>query len=492
MAYVGNNLTVQQYAPQIAYFSGNGSTTVFTLPIGVVTAAQILVVVANVPQNPSSSYSVSGTTLTFTSAPPSGTNNIWVEYTSLQTNLIQPANGTVGTAQLAGGTITTTADATINGVTVGKGGGSNQYSTVLGYQALYSSTNDNLAVGYQAAYSNTTGSSNTAVGHYRPLYLNTTGSYNTAIGREALYSNTTASNNTAVGYQAGYSNTTGTRLTAIGYQAGYANTVNNYSVYVGSYAGLAATGGSNTFVGDFAGAANTTGSANAFFGQGSGQAVTTGSNNTIVGGYNGNQGGLDIRTAGNYIVLSDGAGNPRGVFDNNGNLLVGTTSTTPTNGSVQINAGSVIASGYRTHNGISGSIWQNAFNIFWNGSAAELWIDTTKQGNIAYTSDYRIKRNIETQTVSGLDRITKLRPVTYQMADYGTLFKATDEVKEGFIAHEVQEVIPSGVEGEKDAENQIQSLRLDAILAVAIKAIQELNAKVDAQAAEIKALKGTA
>jgi hypothetical protein len=103
MAYVGNNLTVQQYAPQIAYFSGNGSTTAFTLPIAVVTAAQILVVVANVPQNPSSSYSISGTTLTFTSAPPSGTNNIWVEYTSLQTNTIAPSNGTVSPASLTAG-----------------------------------------------------------------------------------------------------------------------------------------------------------------------------------------------------------------------------------------------------------------------------------------------------------------------------------------------------------------------------------------------------
>ena len=39
--------------------------------------------------------------------------------------------------------------------------------------------------------------------------------------------------------------------------------------------------------------------------------MTTGSKNTILGNYTGNQGGLDIRTANNYIVLSDGDGNPR-------------------------------------------------------------------------------------------------------------------------------------------------------------------------------------
>jgi hypothetical protein len=101
MAYVGNNLTIQQYAPQIAYFNGNGSTVAFTLPTAVVSAAQIIVVIENVIQNPSSSYSVSGTTLTFTSAPPSGTSNIWVEYTSLETNTIAPSPGTVGLSQLS-------------------------------------------------------------------------------------------------------------------------------------------------------------------------------------------------------------------------------------------------------------------------------------------------------------------------------------------------------------------------------------------------------
>ena len=104
MAYLGNSLSVQQYAPQVAYFSGNGSTTAFTLPVSVVSAAQIIVTVANVIQNPSSAFTVSGTTLTFTSAPPSGTNNIWVEYTSLQTNTIAPSQGTVQNSSF--GTVT--------------------------------------------------------------------------------------------------------------------------------------------------------------------------------------------------------------------------------------------------------------------------------------------------------------------------------------------------------------------------------------------------
>ena len=120
-----------------------------------------------------------------------------------------------------------------------------------------------------------------------------TGSYNTAMGDEALASNTTASGNTAVGYQAGYSCTTGANNTLFCNQAGYYYVVGTIITYVGNGAGI----------------------------------YCTGSKNTIVGGYNGNQGGLDIRTASNYIVLSDGDGNPRQIFDANGNAYFASTAS---------------------------------------------------------------------------------------------------------------------------------------------------------------------
>jgi hypothetical protein len=171
-------------------------------------------------------------------------------------------------------------------------------------------------------------------------------------------------------------------------------------------------------------------------------------------------------------------------IDSSGNLFVGyTTGGSSTSGVVR-------AVGYNCKTGFSGALTVNGFNINWTGSA-QLWIDNTNVGTITLTSDYRVKRNIETLTTPALERLMALRPVTYQMADYGNLYKAGEEIKEGFIAHEVQEVIPSGAEGVKDDENQIQSLRVDAILAVAVKAIQELKATVDAQAARIAALEGT-
>lgn len=48
-------------------------------------------------------------------------------------------------------------------------------------------------------------------------------------------------------------------------------------------------------------------------------------------------------------------------------------------------SGSVSSTGYECRSGVSGSTLGNKFNIYWNGTTAELWIDTTKIGNINIT-----------------------------------------------------------------------------------------------------------
>ena len=85
MAYIGNTVQNQGFSPAVDYFNGNGVTVTFTLSRPVASVAQMIVAVDNVIQNPSSAFSVVGNSITFTSAPLSGTNNIWVEYTSLIT-----------------------------------------------------------------------------------------------------------------------------------------------------------------------------------------------------------------------------------------------------------------------------------------------------------------------------------------------------------------------------------------------------------------------
>lgn len=94
MAFIGNTNTTQAFTPAIDYFNGNASTTAFTLSRQVASVAQIQVTVDNVAQNPSSAYSVSGNTITFTSAPLTGVNNIYVYYTSPITQVIATSGGT--------------------------------------------------------------------------------------------------------------------------------------------------------------------------------------------------------------------------------------------------------------------------------------------------------------------------------------------------------------------------------------------------------------
>jgi hypothetical protein len=201
--------------------------------------------------------------------------------------------------------------------------------------------------------------------------------------------------------------------------------------------------------------------------------------------------GVDVRAVSNH-PLTFYTNNTEGMrIDASGNVLIGYASL-PTNGSRFSVAGDIAAgSAFKTKAGALAALGGNGFNINWTGSA-QLWIDATNVGTITLTSDYRIKKNVETNVTPALERIAQIRPVTYELTDYKELFKADGVAREGFIAHELAEVIPSAVDGEKDSEDQIQSLKLDALCSVMVKAIQELNAKVEAQAEQIKALQGAA
>ena len=95
MSYIGSTPASQFFAPGTDTFSGTGSQTAFTLSRNVATVNDILVIVNNVEQQPSN-YTVSGSTLTFSPAPSSGTNNIYVRY--LSTNLIAIVPSATGTA----------------------------------------------------------------------------------------------------------------------------------------------------------------------------------------------------------------------------------------------------------------------------------------------------------------------------------------------------------------------------------------------------------
>jgi len=331
--------------------------------------------------------------------------------------------------------------------------------TAVGIQALYANTTgtQNTAVGIGALYPNTTGGSNSALGR-DALNSNTTGSSNTAMGQRALYNNTTASNNTAVGYHAAYSNTTGGNRVSIGYRAGYSSTTTANGVYVGSNAGFSTTGSGNCFIGSDAGTA------------GSGYYVTTGVKNTILGAYDGNMGSLDIRTASNYVVLSDGDGNPRGYFDSSGiyyvlgthgQILCGTTTSS---GSFGNSTGGASISFYgATHATVPNKVTviPGTNGVFMN-SGATAW---------TAISDERFKDIIEPIS----DAVTKVSSLRAVIGKFKTDEK---NVRRSFlIAQDVQAVLPEAI----DATNPDQlGVAYTDVIPLLVAAIKELTAKVTA------------
>jgi hypothetical protein len=381
-----------------------------------------------------------------------GASNVSVGAEALYSNTTASNNTAVGyqasyTSAAASGMVSIGVQANYSNVTSG-----NTYSTAVGFQA---------AKGGSGA----TNYDDVAVGSFALLNV-TSGIRNVAVGKDALVSNTTASNNTAVGYQAGYGNTTGARNAVFGIQSGYSVTTGYDNTFLGSYAGVGVTTGiGNCFVGSY----------NLSTTRGSGELITTGSKNTILGSFSGNQGGLDIRTASNQIVLSDGDGNPRGVFNSQGTFSIKTSgSLSAVDGVIYLE--NTVSSWLTISNTtIATTQYFNAFR--YNGTTIGSINGTNTSVQYNTTSDYRLKNSVLPMT-GALAKVALLKPCTYKWnldGSYG----------EGFIAHELKEVCPLAVTGEKDAINQDGSIKAQSIdtsylVATLTAAIQELKAEFDA------------
>jgi len=122
MAYLGTPIdTTNQFQSLVGKrFSGDASTTAFTLDVAPSSTLDIEVFVENVRQDPNSAYSLSGTTLTFAAAPPSGTNNIYVVHQAKAVGTIEVPSSYKSEAQTISGARTHTGAITANaGITMG-------------------------------------------------------------------------------------------------------------------------------------------------------------------------------------------------------------------------------------------------------------------------------------------------------------------------------------------------------------------------------------
>lgn len=122
-----------------------------------------------------------------------------------------------------------------------------------------------------------------------------------------------------------------------------------------------------------------------------------------------------------------------------------------------------------------------------NYSGGGIYYTSSNSISYATSSDHRLKENVQPMQ-SALARVAQLNPVTFK-------WKVDGSAGEGFLAHELQEVIPQAVVGTKDAvgndgKPMYQAVDTSFLIATLTAAIQELKAELDATKAEIAALKG--
>jgi hypothetical protein len=151
--------------------------------------------------------------------------------------------------------------------------------------------------------------------------------------------------------------------------------------------------------------------------------------------------GASYGSAGHLVVYDATAGAERARIDSSGNLLVGSTSALST-------SKLWLQGDFVTNNGIgfrstpaTGTAYFNYF--VYNASAVGSISSTGSSTSYTTTSDYRLKNTVAPMT-GALDKVALLKPVTYK-------WNADGSDGQGFIAHELAEVEPGCVTGEKDA-----------------------------------------
>ena len=174
-------------------------------------------------------------------------------------------------------------------------------------------------------------------------------------------------------------------------------------------------------------------------------------------------------------------------IDSSGNVLINTTSVVNSSRlSIVENLTSLNGIGIKN----TGTTYAAStdFIIFINSADAIAGrIAQTAVTTVAYTtsSDYRLKENIVPMT-GALDKVSQLKPVTYT-------WKQDGSNGQGFIAHELQEIIPDCVVGEKDAVDEegkpvYQGIDTSFLVATLVAAIQEQQTIINDLKARVETL----
>ena len=198
-----------------------------------------------------------------------------------------------------------------------------------------------------------------------------------------------------------------------------------------------------------------------------------------------------LQTSSSYVKVGTNAATPvivetngteRMRIDSSGRLLVNTTTA---NAQMCLNYAGNSIEGFRINDSASSS-GSAAVRFQFGGTGVGGITLTGSTTTYATSSDYRLKENIAPMT-GALGLVQQLKPVTYN-------WKVDGSASQGFIAHELQAVVPDCVTGEKDAVDEegkpvYQGIDTSFLVATLTCAIQELKAELNSVKAELATLK---
>ena len=192
--------------------------------------------------------------------------------------------------------------------------------------------------------------------------------------------------------------------------------------------------------------------------------------------------GASITVANAFEIYSVAAGATRALIDASGNLLVGTT-TVSNSGKVNVFGASGTTGVNIQMEGVL-SVQTPARFMYGASNVGSITCNSTATGYNT-SSDYRLKEAIAPMT-GALAKVALLKPCTYK-------WKVNGSDGQGFIAHELAEVEPGCVTGEKDAVDakgkpQYQGIDTSFLVATLTAAIQEQQAMIEELKAKVAAL----
>jgi len=429
MAYVGTPIdtTNQFQSLQGKRFSGDGSTTAFTLDIAPSSVFDIEVFVENVRQDPNSAYALSGTTMTFTGAPASGTNNIYVIHQAKAVGTIDLPEGAL--VDLNGGSdklvLDADGDTTISADTDDqidlKAGGTDTMHVVngdvrVGTPTSFGPMDNGLKVKGDVSIGDFTADSGSAT-------LAFIKSRNTTVGSQTIVNN-------------------GDEVGAISFRAddgddsNYNNNVARIAVGIDAAPGTNDTPGLIKFETTADGARTTT------------ERMRIDSSG-------------NINLSSNIINIDVSTNSSIGVGIGSNGVVHCATADGVTNYVAQK---------------ISGSGTETAFVCIFGTSNVGSIQYTSSSTSFNTSSDYRLKENVD-YTFDATSRLKQLKPARFN-------FKAdANTTVDGFLAHEVSSIVPEAIIGEKDGVDEegnpsYQGIDQSKLVPLLVKTIQELEARI--------------